>query len=391
MRQVWILTLAQGLAACGTIILVSFAGIIGTHIAPSPALATLPLSLSVLGVASMSLPAALLMQRIGRKPAFVVSALIASLAALGCARAIDTSNFALLCATAFFIGGNMAFVQQYRFAAMELVPANEAGRAASTVMIGTLGAAMLGPTVGEFAKDLGGWTEYTGSFVVLSGLCVLAALVLSRIPLARPSGGAEPPCTNRFREFLRTPGYRLAVFAGLSSYAVMSFIMTATPLSMHVHDGFSGSETTVVITAHLLGMYLPSLATPWLVAKLGPRGMIAAGLLANVLCIGIAAWVGHEFMHYFVALLILGVGWNLMFVGATVLLAANYAPADRFRAQGYNDLSVFGSQALASLLAGTAIETLGWQTLNLIALPLLALVAWSLWRTPVDAAPQANA
>jgi MFS family permease len=171
----------------------------------------------------------------------------------------------------------------------------------------------------------------------------------------------------------------------------MSFIMTATPLSMHVHDGFSGSETTVVITAHLLGMYLPSLATPWLVAKLGPRGMIAAGLLANVLCIGIAAWVGHEFMHYFVALLILGVGWNLMFVGATVLLAANYAPADRFRAQGYNDLSVFGSQALASLLAGTAIETLGWQALNLIALPLLALVAWSLWRTPVDAAPQANA
>jgi predicted MFS family arabinose efflux permease len=285
----------------------------------------------------------------------------------------------------------MAFVQQYRFAAMELVPANEAGRAASTVMIGTLGAAMLGPTVGEFAKDLGGWTEYTGSFVVLSGLCVLAALVLSRIPLARPSGGAEPPSTKRFRDFLRTPGYRLAVFAGLSSYAVMSFIMTATPLSMHVHDGFSGSETTVVITAHLLGMYLPSLATPWLVAKLGPRGMIAAGLLANVLCIGIAAWVGHEFMHYFVALLILGVGWNLMFVGATVLLAANYAPADRFRAQGYNDLSVFGSQALASLLAGTAIETLGWQTLNLIALPLLALVAWSLWRTPVDAAPQANA
>ena len=391
MRQVWILTLAQGLAACGTIILVSFAGIIGTHIAPSPALATLPLSLSVLGVASMSLPAALLMQRIGRKPAFIVSALIASLAALGCARAIDTSNFALLCAMAFFIGGNMAFVQQYRFAAMELVPANEAGRAASTVMIGTLGAAMLGPTVGEFAKDLGGWTEYTGSFVVLSGLCVLAALVLSRIPLARPSGRAEPPSTKRFRDFLRTPGYRLAVFAGLSSYAVMSFIMTATPLSMHVHDGFSGSETTVVITAHLLGMYLPSLATPWIVAKLGPRGMIAAGLLANVLCIGIAAWVGHEFMHYFTALLILGVGWNLMFVGATVLLAANYAPADRFRAQGYNDLSVFGSQALASLLAGTAIETLGWQTLNLIALPLLALVAWSLWRTPVDAAPRANA
>ena len=378
MRQVWILTLAQGLAACGTIILVSFAGIIGTHIAPSPALATLPLSLSVLGVASMSLPAALLMQRIGRKPAFVVSALIASLAALGCARAIDTSNFALLCATAFFIGGNMAFVQQYRFAAMELVPANEAGRAASTVMIGTLGAAMLGPTVGEFAKDLGGWTEYTGSFVVLSGLCVLAALVLSRIPLARPSGGAEPPSTKRFRDFLRTPGYRLAVFAGLSSYAVMSFIMTATPLSMHVHDGYSTGETTAVITAHLLGMYLPSLATPWFVSKLGVRGMMLAGVAINVVCVIICAFVGRHFLHYFSALLLLGVGWNMLFVGATTLLSSTYSESERFRAQGFNDFMVFGSQALASLSAGVAIETLGWETLNLVTLPLLILVLWSM-------------
>ena len=368
------------MAACGTIILVSFAGIIGTHIAPSPALATLPLSLSVLGVASMSLPAALLMQRIGRKPAFVVSALIASLAALGCARAIDTSNFALLCATAFFIGGNMAFVQQYRFAAMELVPANEAGRAASTVMIGTLGAAMLGPTVGEFAKDLGGWTEYTGSFVVLSGLCVLAALVLSRIPLARPSGGAEPPSTKRFRDFLRTPGYRLAVFAGLSSYAVMSFIMTATPLSMHVHDGFSTAQTTFVITAHLLGMYLPSLVSPWLIGILGVRRMMVIGIFINIVCIGIAAYVGQDFIHYFTALTLLGVGWNLMFVSATAMLANTYEPADRFRAQGFNDLAVFGSQAVASLLAGTAIETLGWKTLNLVALPLLIFVLLALHR-----------
>lgn len=380
MRQVWILTLAQGLAACGTIILVSFAGIIGTHIAPSPALATLPLSLSVLGVASMSLPAALLMQRIGRKPAFVASALIASLAALGCARAIDTSNFALLCATAFFIGGNMAFVQQYRFAAMELVPANEAGRAASTVMIGTLGAAMLGPTVGEFAKDLGGWTEYTGSFVVLSGLCVLAALVLSRIPLARPSGGAEPPSTKRFRDFLRTPGYRLAVFAGLSSYAVMSFIMTATPLSMHVHDGFSGSETTVVITAHLLGMYLPSLATPWLTGRLGIRGMMLAGLAANFACIGIVAAVGQGFAHYMVALVLLGVGWNLLFVGATAVLAGVHSADERFRAQGFNDLVVFGCQAVASLLAGFALESIGWTALNLATLPLLLLTTWMVLR-----------
>lgn len=393
MRHVWTLTIAQAFAACSTITLVTFGGIVGTRIAPSPALATLPLSMSVLGLAMMSLPAALLMQRVGRRPAFIGSALVASLAALLCAYAILQSAFTLFCIAGFLIGSNMAFVQQYRFAAIEFVGQELAGKAASTVMIGTLVAAFVGPTLGGAISDFGHWPEYTASFVVLAALCLCAAAVLTRLPNSLPTRRSDQAdvAARPVLGLLRDPKYRVAVLAGLTSYAVMSFIMTATPLSMHVHDGFSGSETTVVITAHLLGMYLPSLATPWIVAKLGPRGMIAAGLLANVLCIGIAAWVGHEFMHYFTALLILGVGWNLMFVGATVLLAANYAPADRFRAQGYNDLSVFGSQALASLLAGTAIETLGWQTLNLIALPLLALVAWSLWRTPVDAAPRANA
>lgn len=380
MRNVWILTLAQGFAACGTIILVTFGGIVGTRLAPEPYLATLPLSLSVLGIAATSLPAALLMQRIGRKPAFIGSALIAALAALLSAWSIAIGSFVGLCCAALFIGSNMAFVQQYRFAAMEFVSEEHAGKAASTVMIGTLGAALLGPTLGQLASGMAGWPEFTGSFLVLSVLCVSAALILARLPIPPPVKIPSAAPSVSVAKLWQRPNYRLAVLAGLASYAVMSFIMTATPLSMHVHDGFSSAETTFVITAHLLGMYLPSLISPLLIERLGARLMMMLGIGANIICIMIAAWVGHEFLHYFTALVLLGVGWNLMFVAATAMLATTYAPAERFRAQGFNDLAVFGSQAVASLLAGTAIETLGWEVLNLVALPLLLAVALLLYR-----------
>ena len=378
MRNVWILTLAQAFAACGTIVLVAFGGIVGTRIAPTPVLATLPLSVSVVGLAAMSLPAALLMQRIGRKRAFIGSALVAALAAIVAAIAVARGNFPLFCLSAFFLGANMAFVQQYRFAAIEFVGAQLASRAVSTVMIGTLAAALVGPTLGGAVSELRELPQYTASFLMLSLLLVIAALVLTRLPSAMLAAVRSDDVGSRpLHAMLRDRHYRIAVLAGLASYAVMSFIMTATPLSMHVHDGFSTTDTTVVITAHLLGMYLPSLATPWLVAKLGVRTLMMLGVAANVLCVLICALVGHHFVHYFSALVLLGVGWNLMFVAATTLLSTTYAPAERFRAQGFNDLAVFGSQAMASLLAGVAIETLGWQVLNLVTLPLLLWVMWS--------------
>ncbi len=387
MRNVWILTLAQAFAACGTITLVTFGGIVGTHIAPAPALATLPLSMSVLGLAGMSLPAALLMQRIGRKRAFIGSAFVAAMAALLCAWAVAHESFVLFCFAGLLIGSNMAFVQQYRFAAIEYAEPADSGRAVSTVMIGTLIAAFVGPTLGGLTSDLGEWPQYTSSFLSLSVLCVIAAAILASLPAGQSR--TVTPTTNAgrsIRELLRDPRFGLAVLAGLSSYAVMSFIMTATPLSMHVHDGFSTAETTTVITAHLLGMYLPSLATPWFVARLGVRGMMLAGVGINVLCVVVCAFVGHQFVHYFAALLLLGVGWNLLFVGATTLLASTYTQEERFRAQGFNDFAVFGSQAFVSLSAGAAIETMGWQMLNLVTLPLLFFVLWSLRRVDVAAA-----
>lgn len=382
-KNVWILTAAQAFSGCGTIMLVAFGGIVGTRIAPSAALSTLPLSLSILGVATASLPAALLMQRIGRRPAFVGSALVAACAALLCAWAVAHGNFALLCLAGFGLGCNMAFVQQYRFAATEYVDVSQSGQAVATVILGTLVAAIAAPTIGTAARNLGGWPEFTGSYVVLSGLCLIAAAILLRLEDAPIRATTHGETGRPLRDIARQPAFRLAVLAGIASYAVMSFIMTATPISMHVHDGFSSGETTSVITAHLLGMYLPSLATPTLQRLLGVRGMMITGLVAMALCILISAVIGHAFAHYFIGLVLLGLGWNLLFVAGTQLLTTTYAPSERFRAQGCNDLAVFGSQAVASLLAGTAMETIGWQALNVASLPLLLAVVVLLFRTPV--------
>lgn len=375
MRDVWILAAAQACAACGTIVLVTFGGILGTRLAPFPAIATLPLSLSVLGVAATSIPAALLMQRIGRKPAFVGSAVMAVGASLLCAASVAAGSFAGLCLAGFLLGANMAFVQQYRFAAAEFVGEKDAGRAVSTVMLGTLAAAILAPELGNRARLLGGWPEFTGSFVALAGVCALAALVL--LTLGRPPvrvayalHAARP-----LGVVARQPAFLTAVLAGVTAYAVMSFIMTATPISMHVVDGLPVDDTKSVISMHLLGMYVPSLASGWLIRVLGVRPMMLAGLALMGVCVAISVFVGQHFVHYVAALVLLGVGWNFLFVAGTTLLTTSYAPSERYRAQGLNDFVVFGVQALASLAAGPAITRLGWQAVNLASLPLLVLMA----------------
>ncbi|HNR21863.1 MAG TPA: MFS transporter [Steroidobacteraceae bacterium] len=386
MRNVWILTLAQAMAACGMLVMFAFGGIVGARIAPTAALATLPLSLGVVGVAAASIPAALSMQRFGRRPMFVLSALVAALAGLGCAWAVAHAHFGAFCAGALVLGANMAFVQQYRFAAAEYVDVPLVPRAIAAVLLGTLAAAFLGPEAGDRLRNIGGWPEFTGSFIAVAVFLVLSALTLLALgppmahALARHDGGRP------LRQIVRQRAYLVALFAGLTSYAVMSFIMTATPISMHVIDGHDVTATKNVITSHLVAMYLPSLASGWLIARLGIARMMMAGIVCMLACIVIAAALGHAFLHYFSGLVLLGVGWNLLFVAATTLLTRTYSPAERFRAQGFNDFATFTSQAIASLAAGAAISSIGWLNVNLVCIPLLLamLVAVSAWRRQVS-------
>ena len=381
MRNVYVLSVAQALSAAGMMTVFLLGGILGSELAPMPQLATLPVSLTVVGLAATAIPAALLMERIGRRNAFVASAALAALAALAVAWAVVEDSFALLCAATLVLGANLAFQQQHRFAAAESVPPGRVSHAVSMVMIGTLAAAAVGPQIALALKELVPGHEYAGSFVGVAALLAAAALVLTRsepgLPAARE---ADPGATRPLAQVVRQPLFVVAVAAAVVSYAVMSFIMTATPISMHVHDHHSDTDTAWVIQSHLLAMYAPSLFSGRLVARIGVRAGMVAGLVLMLACVAIDS-AGRDLMHYWWGLVLLGIGWNLLFVAGTTLLTTTYLAAERFRAQAVNEFAVFGTQALASLMAGPAIHALGWRTLNLVAIvPLVlfaaALVAW---------------
>jgi MFS family permease len=378
-RNVLILALAQVFGACGTIVIVTFGGIVGARIAPSATLATLPMALTVVGVALATVPATLAMRRFGRKPTFVASALLSAVAALVGAWATAHGQFALFCAVGLLIGGSQAVVMQYRFAATEYAPLDQAGRAVGMVMVATLVAAVIGPELGDRARLAGGWPEFTGSFLALAGLSSLGALTLAWLGPAELRSVAQAASERRLRVVAAQPEFIVAVLAGITSSAVMTFIMTATPISMHVHDGMTVTATRQVITAHLVAMYAPSLISGWLTRVLGLKRMMLLGVATIGACVA-AAVVGRELVHYLAALVLLGLGWNLLFVAGTTLLTRTYTPAERFKAQGLNDFIVFAAQAVMSLLAGTAIAAAGWVGLNLVALPMLvamgAAVAW---------------
>jgi predicted MFS family arabinose efflux permease len=288
--------------------------------------------------------------------------------------AIGGHHFWLFCLAAFLLGANSAVVMQYRFAGVEYVEPVHASRAIATVMSGSLVAAWFGPELAVRTADLVAGAHYAGSFFSAAGLYLVAALLLSRIPDSTRVADTHPLPARRLREIAAQPVFRVAVLAALVSYAVMSFIMTATPISMHVMDGHGEVATARVIQVHLLGMYLPSLASGWIVARFGDRRVIVAGTLLMGGCIAIAAGAGHAVLHYGWALALLGLGWNFMFIAATTLLTTTYRPHERIRAQTMNDFLVFGAQATASLLAGLALATIGWKWLNLLTLPLLVAV-----------------
>jgi len=371
MRTVRLLAVAQALSAAGMMTMFLLGGIVGSELAPAPQLATLPLSLLVVGVALATVPAAFAMQRFGRRRAFIASVVLAAGAALAVGWAIVISSFALLCAASIVFGINLAFQQQQRFAAAESVPPEQASRAISTLMLGTLAAALAGPPLALACKGLLPGHEYAGSFIAVAALCLASAVVLTGyrpLPMAVSAiGGAARP----LGVLVRQPAFVVAVAASLVAYSVMSFVMTATPISMHVHDHHSDAGTAWVIQSHILAMYAPSLFSGRLIGRVGIR----AGMFAGVALLAAGVIVdgsGRTLAHYWWGLVLLGLGWNLLFVAGTALLTSCYRPAERYRAQAVNDFSVFGTQAVASLLAGPAVHALGWTQLNLATLPLVA-------------------
>ena len=380
-----VLGVAQALGLSAASMMVFIGGIVGRELAPRPALATLPLALVIIGLAATTVPAALLARRLGRRRAFVIGALLATAAALVLALAVGRVSFALFCGAAVVLGMNGAFVQQYRFAAAESATPEYAGRAVAYVLVGGMVGGVLGPEVAKRSRYLLE-AEYAGGFLVLAALLALLALVVSRLrdngarfatppppPHRTPIAGAPPAARSAAASLLSAPGFGVAVLAAAVAYAVMSSIMTATPLHLSA-AGLPIDRTAIIIQSHVIAMYLPSLASGYIMDRLGVARVLLVGVVGMTASIVVGVYAA-SLLAFWAALVLLGLGWNMLFLGGTVLLARRAAGAERFRLQAINDFGVFGAQALASLSAGTALVLVGWDALNLAALPLLAWVA----------------
>jgi MFS family permease len=376
-RNVLLLSIGQAFGSAGISMMALLGGIIGSEIAPTPTLATLPISIQVLGVALSTVPASFLMRRFGRRQGFVASSLVAALAALLAAYAVAVGSFVLFCMSTFFTGLNGAFVQQYRFAASESVEPRYASRAVSFVLVGGIFAGILGPELAKRTKDLFGVGLYTGSFICLAFLYVIAALILLFLQNTRPQEEATQGVERPLGQIVAQPVYLVALLSGAVGYGVMSFTMTATPIQLNRISGFTLDETAWVIQSHIIAMFLPSLFTGYILERLGVLRVMFIGVLLLGGCVGVGLMSQH-ILHYWGALVLLGLGWNFAYVGATVLLTQSYQPSERFKAQATNEFTIFGIQAIVSLSAGTIIFSAGWVVLNLITLPFLILMLGAL-------------
>ncbi len=370
LRNVFLLALCQALCLAGPSAVVLLSGIVGAELAPNPALATLPISLAVVSTALASIPGALLMRRIGRRAGFILGALIAAGGALLAAFAITQRSFPLLCLAVFLIGQNSAFVLQYRFAAAESVEATRSGRAVSFVLLGGILAGFIGPEVAKRSITLLP-TLYAGSFISLAVLYGIAIVIMLFLQDTRAPKVVGEIAGRPLREIVRQPNYQVALLAGVASYGLMNFIMTATPVHMH-STGFSLSDTAFVIQSHIIAMYLPSLVSGFLIERLGSVRIMQAGALLMMGCT-IGGLLSVQLPGYWTALVLLGLGWNLLFVGGTVLLTTTYRPEERFKTQASNDFLIFAVQAISSFSAGWLLLSTGWDNINWLGLGIMAI------------------
>lgn len=379
-RNLYVLVACQLISATSTITFVTLGGIIGAQLTTNKAIVTLPLSLMVVAVAATTVPAAMIMRRFGRQRGFMMASACAVIAMLVGVFALQQGSFVLFSVATMLLGVNIAFTQQYRYAAAESVTPERVPRAISFVLLGSIGGAFLGK---ELATRGTAWIEsvpFAGALVALAILFVVQALLFTMLREPQAHAAQQAGQTDRaLGDIVRQPVFLVAVLGGVVSYGIMTLIMTATPLSMHLNDGFSIEETGRVIRAHVLAMYLPSLAAGFLIERIGVTRLMLVGA-ACLLATSVVGLQGHSLMHYWWALVLLGVGWNFLYVGGTTLLTYTYSAAERFRAQAVNEFAVFGMSATASLLAGTVMFLFGWNMLMWLPIPILvAITAALVW------------
>jgi len=374
-KNVWLLFVAQPLGVSSASMVVLAGGLLGSAIAPAVEYATIPVALMILMTAAGVIPAAMLMKRLGRRIGTMLGLSNAVIGAWIAAYAALEANFNILLIGCAFLGFSMAFVAQMRFAVIEsLGEAKDTPKAISILMIGSMFAAVLGPEMAVMGKE---WiispSGYAGSFVGLSAMIVVSILLVSRLDPIGVLDQSSDQAARKLPEIIKQPIFLISVAAGTVAYGVMSYVMTASPLSMHQIHGHSLEMTKWVIQSHIIAMYLPSLFSALLIKFLGIRKLMAIGT-AIYLSMVIVALSGHELMHYWWAMILLGIGWNFLFTSGTILLPESYRQSERFKVQATNDFTIFFIQALGSLSAGWVLFNHGWEWLIQIIVPVLILM-----------------
>ena len=368
-RNAIILAIAQGLYASGTVALIATAGLVGTQLAPSKGWATLPVSTFVIGTMIATIPASLLMRRIGRKPGFILGAVVGVLAGLLSVYAIYIASFALFSFSTALHGVYQASSGYFRFAAADTASPTFKPKAISWVLTGGVAAALFGTLIVMQTTNLLAPVMFAGCYAATALLAVLAVFTLTFLDLPNRSEGESGP-TRPLPEILRQPRLIAAIACGMMAYGVMNLVMTATPIAM-IDCGFGINESSWVIQWHVLAMFVPSFFTGALISRYGVERIVVAGLV--ILCgAGVAALLGLGFGHFAAALILLGLGWNFAFIGATTMVTDCYRTPERNKVQAVNDFAIFVTVAIASLVSGRLLDGLGWDAVNYALFPMAA-------------------
>jgi MFS family permease len=370
-KNIALLATCQALMMTCSSLVIATSALVGLALASNKWLATLPLGLQFLAVMSLTLPASLFMKSFGRRAGFQLGAMLGLGGALLCTYGLFAHSFAWFCGGAFLLGAFNAFGQYYRFAAADTATPAFRSQAISLVLTGGVVAAFAGPNLANWTRALFDTALFAGSYSCLIVLYVTSLLVSSFIAIPLPAEAERSHSGRPLGDIMRRPDFIVAVLSAMIAYGVMNLLMTSTPLAMQ-HNGHSFGATAFVIQWHVVGMFAPGFFTGRLIQRLGLLNVMLAGSAL----LGVSAGVnllGISVVHFWLALALLGIGWNFLFTGATTLLTGVYTGTEKAKVQGINDLLVFTTVTLSAMSSGALHQSIGWTAVNLAVAPLIIL------------------
>ena len=380
-RNVLVLSGCQATLQTGGVTMVMITGLAGFALAPNTAFATVPLTCYVIGSAISTVPASMLMKSIGRRAGFQSGTGIGVIGAGLCGLAIYLASFWLLCLGMMIMGSYTAFGKYYRFAAADVATPGFRAKAISLTLAGGIVGGFVAPEMAKRTKDMFADHMFLGSYLSLMVVCVIAALLLTQLDIPQLTAKERSDGGRPLREIMRQPAFIVAALSGALSYGIMNLFMTATPLAMRAHDHHFNSAA-FVLEWHVVGMYGPSFITGSLIQKFGVLKVILAGI-AMLFGAVLFALAGTGVMNFWLALFVLGLGWNFMYVGGSALLTECHTPAERAKTQAANDLMVFITMAISSMSSGMLLNASGWHAVNYGTIPFLLLAlgvtSWLIW------------